>query len=119
MRQFHRKEEISDAFLLLGRLERQAAHSRQYGPCLTVQFIDRLDQVALKLYAAMDPTNGRRHGEDLVEMRPTKEEVRHGGEWLLAWKSNAAFKERLAVLIGGRGYSALAAFALKRKSGNT
>lgn len=87
-----------------GILERSAQHVSQYGPCLTVQVIDRVDQVALKLYAAMDPVKGRRHENDLVAMEPTKEEIQHAMQWLLSWPSNDAFKQRLAFLVEGLGF---------------
>ncbi|MFA7345085.1 MAG: hypothetical protein WC003_12345 [Terrimicrobiaceae bacterium] len=90
-----------------GILERSTQHARQYGPCLRVQFIGRADQVALKLYAAMDPAKGRRHEEDLVAMDPTKEEIKHGLNWLLSWPSNEAFKKRLAFLVEGLGFGEL------------
>ena len=85
-----------------GILERSSELARQYGPCLRVQFIGRSDQVALKLYAAMDPAKGRRHEEDLVAMEPTKDEIKHALNWLCAWPSNEAFKKRLAFLVEER-----------------
>lgn len=90
-----------------GILERSSKHARQYGPCLRVQFIGRSDQVALKLYAAMDPAKGRRHEEDLVAMEPTKKEIKHALNWLCAWPSNEAFKKRLAFLVEGLGFGGL------------
>lgn len=90
-----------------GILERSSQHARQYGPCLRVQFIGRSDQVALKLYAAMDPAKGRRHEEDLVAMEPTKDEIKHTLTWLCAWPSNEAFKKRLALLVEGLGFGNL------------
>jgi len=86
-----------------GILERSALHAQQYGPCLRVQFIARMDQVALKLYAAMDPAKGRRHEEDLVAMKPTQDEINHGVTWLRSWPSNTAFKKRLAFIVEGLG----------------
>lgn len=99
---------LLDRGLPEGILQRSAIHSHQYGPCLTVQFIDRVDQVALKLLAAMDPTNGRRHVEDLVKMRPAEDEIRQGLDWLLAWRSNVEFKKRLAFLVDALGFPELA-----------
>lgn len=99
---------LLDRGLPEGILQRSAIHSRQYGPCLTVQFIDRVDQVALKLLAAIDPTNGRRHEEDLVKMRPAEDEITQALKWLLAWKSNVEFKTRLAFLVDALGFPELA-----------
>lgn len=100
---------VLDRGLPEGTLQRSAPHARAYGPCLTVQFVDRIDLVALKLYAAMDPTKGRRHETDLVEIQPTEAELHHALKWMLGWKSNAKFKERLAFLVHGLGHPSLAA----------
>jgi len=113
----------SEATILLkhglpaGILERSSQHARQYGPCLRVQFIGRSDQVALKLYAAMDPVKGRRHEEDLVAMEPTKKEIKHALNWLRGWPSNEAFKKRLAFLVEGLGFRGL--LPLKNKPSET
>lgn len=91
-----------------GIVERSSRHIQMYGPCLTVQFVDRLDQVALKLYAAMDPVKGRRHEDDLVAMQPMEEEIEHGLKWLHSWPSSEAFTKRLAFLVKGLGFGKLA-----------
>lgn len=84
-----------------GVVSRSARHRKQYGPCLTVQFLDRLDQVALKLFASMDPVKFRRHLEDLVSMKPKAKEIDHALEWMLGWKTSPAFRKRLSsILIG-------------------
>ena len=84
-----------------GVVSRSARHRKQYGPCLTVQFLDRLDQVALKLFASMDPVKFRRHLEDLVAMEPKAKEIDHALDWMLGWKTSPAFRKRLSsILIG-------------------
>lgn len=70
---------------------------------------EEIDQVALKLYAAMDPTKGRRHEEDLVAMKVTSVEIEHALQWLWSWQSNSAFKQRAASLVAGLGFAELAA----------
>ena len=84
-----------------GVVSRSARHRKQYGPCLTVQFLDRLDQVALKLFASMDPVKFRRHLEDLVAMEPKAKEIDHALDWMLEWKTNSAFRKRLAYILTG------------------
>jgi hypothetical protein len=79
-----------------GVVSRSTRHRKQYGPCLTVQFLDRLDQVALKLFASMDPVKFRRHLEDLVAMKPKGKEIDHALNWMLGWKTSPAFRKRLA-----------------------
>lgn len=84
-----------------GAIERSAAQSREFGPCLTVLFMDRIDLVALKMYAALDPREGRRHAADLVEIDPTRDELRHGAKWMEVWPSSPAFKQALLRLLEG------------------
>jgi len=84
-----------------GVVSRSARHRKQYGPCLTVQFLDRLDQVALKLFASMDPVKFRRHLEDLVSMKPKGKEINHALNWMLGWKTSPAFRKRLSSILVG------------------
>ena len=84
-----------------GVVSRSARHRKQYGPCLTVQFLDRLDQVALKLFASMDPVKFRRHLEDLVAMEPKAKEIDHALDWMLGWKTSPAFRKRLSSILLG------------------
>jgi len=84
-----------------GIVQRSARHRRRFGPCLTVQFLDRLDQVALKLFASMDPLKFRRHLEDLVEMKPKAREITHALDWMLGWKTSLAFRKRLSGILVG------------------
>jgi hypothetical protein len=95
-----------------GTLERSRAHRRSFGPCLTVRFLDRKDQVALKLFAAMDPVDGIRHLKDLEEITPKGEEIAHALEWMSEWKSSAAFRAKLKVLVEGLGFEELASSIL-------
>lgn len=84
-----------------GALERSAKHRMEFGPCLTVHFMDRIDLVALKMYAALDPHDGRRHIEDLVQIDPTRRELQHGTQWMSAWPSSPEFKNALHRLLDG------------------
>lgn len=84
-----------------GALERSERHSFDFGPCLTVRFLDRVDLIALKMFAALDPHNGRRHMEDLVEIRPSRDELRHGVDWISGWPSNTAFQQAVRRLLEG------------------
>lgn len=84
-----------------GTLKRSSSHMRRFGPCLTVRFMDRLDLVALKMFAALDPDRGRRHMEDLVAIAPSKAELRHGAEWMTGWTSGRPFKDALRNLLAG------------------
>ena len=67
-----------------------------------------MDQVALKLFASMDSKDGQRHLKDLEEISPTRSEILHAIEWMSSWKSNQAFRDRLAYLVEGFDFPDLA-----------
>jgi len=92
-----------------GTLERALVHRKSFGPCLTVRFLDRKDQVALKLFAAMDPVDGIRHLKDLEEISPDPEEIIHSLRWMGDWKSSDAFRSKLKAIITGLGFADLVA----------
>jgi hypothetical protein len=97
-----------------GTLERSFAHRRTFGPCLTVRFLDRRDQVALKLFAAMDPVDGIRHLKDLEEISPESEEISHALEWMEEWESSISFRRKLKEIVTGLGFENLASSKIKR-----
>lgn len=74
------------------------SHKKTYGPVLTVYFIDRKDQICLKLFAAMDAKTGNRHLEDLRILKPTVSETRFAKAWMMRWESSEAFKMRIKEL---------------------
>lgn len=100
-----------------GTLERSLSHRRSFGPCLTVRFIDRRDQVALKLFASMDPVEGIRHLKDLEEISPTTDELSHALMWMAGWKSSDAFRAKLKAIVTGLGFEDLAAAGIQPSSG--
>jgi hypothetical protein len=52
-----------------------------YGPSLTVAFASRLDQVHLKLYAAVDHNGPGKHLADLEALNPTSQELVQAARW--------------------------------------
>ena len=90
-----------------GSLERARKHRREFGPCLRVCFLDRRDQVALKLFAAMDPKDDQRHLRDLDEIASKEEEVRHALQWMHVWKTSKAFRDYLSYLVKGLSFEDL------------
>jgi len=54
-------------------------HAREYGDRLTVYFIDRIDQIHFKLYAAVD--HGGYHVNDLESLNPSDEEMSQAARW--------------------------------------
>jgi len=51
-----------------------------YGPRLTVRYIDRIDQIHLKLYALVDQGPGK-HVGDFRSLAPTRDEVQRAVSW--------------------------------------
>lgn len=77
--------------------------SRRYGKALTVYFLDRIDQIHLKLFAAIDSGPGR-HVDDLLKLNPTSEEVEVAANWSLTHDSSPGFKMMLTSMLNQLGY---------------
>lgn len=77
---------------------------KSYGACLTAHFISRLDQVYFKIYAAMHPNQGHRHLSDLLDLKPTADEVEKVVGWLLARKPSRQFKNTLKQILERIGH---------------
>lgn len=82
--------------------------SRDYGPCLTVYFISRIDQIHFKLYAMIDGQKGARHWQDLEILKPTENELQSVVRWLLNRRTSIAFRSRVKKIIRGMGYDKIA-----------
>jgi len=85
-------------------------HRLDFGPCLTVFFIGRQDQVALKLYAAIDRTKGQRHLKDLEAMAPTQADMEFAVHWLLDRETSPQFREALRSIAEALSFNKLGAF---------
>jgi hypothetical protein len=86
------------------RLKRQS-----YGKCLALHVISRLDQIHLKIYAAMHPkTRIETHLGDLMEMEPTEAEAGAAVDWLLKRKTSADFRRKLKEVLDRIGHEKLA-----------
>jgi len=83
-----------------GILER--AHPRRYGSHLTVHFIDRIDQVFLKLYAAADSLGV--HVDDLIALEPSHDEVLGAARWCLGCDPSGGFRVVLLSMLTQLGY---------------
>lgn len=75
-----------------GFLER--ATVRSYGPGLQVLFASRLDQIHLKLYAAVDQEGGQ-HLTDLQALQPTNEELLAAAAWSETHDPSPGYREML------------------------
>jgi hypothetical protein len=85
------------------------AQRREFGPCFTVYVIGRQDQVALKLYAALDGQKGRRHLQDLETIIPTRTEMEFAVHWLLDRKTSPEFRDAVRNISEGLGFRKLTA----------
>ena len=78
-------------------------HSRGYGSHLTVHFIDRLDQIHFKLYAAAD--RGGYHIEDLLALEPSSDEMVAAARWAMSHDVSEAFANIVKELLRSIGYA--------------
>lgn len=78
-----------------GLLERTIVKS--YGKSLNVRFLGRLDQIHLKLFAAVDA--GGKHLEDLVLLSPTRDEIGQAERWLHSIDIPESYKIHLSQVI--------------------
>jgi hypothetical protein len=78
-------------------------HPRNYGSHLTVYFIDRIDQIHFKLYAAVD--RGGYHISDLELLHPTDEELVHAAKWAMTHDVSPGFRALLKSLLESLGHA--------------
>jgi len=78
-------------------------HSQPYGSHLTVYFIDRLDQIHFKLYAAVD--RGGYHIDDLLGLVPTSDEIEMAARWAMSHDVSEGFALVLKDLLRKLGYA--------------
>ncbi len=107
---------LNDSALAIQRLGLPAgildrAHQREFGPCLKVYVIGRQDQVALKLYAALDRHKGQRHFRDLETIEATPAEMEFAVHWLLDRKTSPEFRKAIRKITDTLGFRRLAAFS--------
>ena len=84
----------------------QRLHAYPVGPCLTVWFIDRLDQIYFKLFAAVD--RGGYHINDLFALKPTEEELVQAANWCFTHDVSPAFRGLAIDLLVALGYETAA-----------
>jgi hypothetical protein len=77
-------------------------HPRDYGTHLTVHFIDRLDQIHFKLYAAVD--RGGYHISDLEALHPTDDELAMAARWAMTHDVSEGFRALLRQLLESLGH---------------
>ena len=87
---------------LAGRL-----HTRRFGRKLIVQFIDRLDQICLKTYAAVNGGSPH-HLTDLRALRPSDDEMLMAVRWCLTQDASEVFPGLVRSFLEKVGYSNVA-----------
>jgi len=85
----------------------QRVETRVYSKVLTVCFLGRYDQIHLKVYAAVDQGPGK-HLNDLLELKPTKEEMESAARWAMQHDTSEGFKIVLKDMLQKIGYESVA-----------
>ncbi len=75
---------------------------RSYGKYLSVYYVSRLDQIHFKLYAAIDRDSY--HVQDLVELKPTAEEILQAAKWVLTQDVSEEFRILLKEFLRSMGF---------------
>jgi hypothetical protein len=81
-------------------------HWRTFGEKLSVGFIDRLDQIYFKLYAAVDQY-GSYHATDLQSLAPTDDELLAAAAWSRSHDPSAGYLVCLRQFFEDFGYGHL------------
>lgn len=70
------------------------AHRREWGG-LVLHIADRRDQIAFKLYAAVDQGPRSKHLDDLRQLAPTKKELLDAARWARTHDPSEGFEQEL------------------------
>lgn len=89
-----------------GILQRVTRHN--FGKKLQAAIISRLDLIALKCFAALNPGVGEKHLGDLVDLNPLAEEMSFACDWLLNRPTSPEFRAAVRQLCDVLGHSDLA-----------
>jgi hypothetical protein len=80
----------------------QRTHEKRYG-ALTLHVASRVDQVALKVYAAADAGPRSKHFQDLQNLSPSEEELVQAGRWAITHDPSQGFRSQLLGCLGALG----------------
>lgn len=81
---------------------------KTYGPRLSISFISRRDQIFLKLHAAVDRDGGR-HLQDLLDLKPTADELLDAARWTRTQDPSDGFRLLLGEMLKHLGHAELVA----------
>jgi hypothetical protein len=79
---------------------------KRFGEKLSVAFIDRIDQIYFKLYAAVDQF-GSYHATDLQELNPTDSELLEAIAWSRTHDPSEGYLESTRMFFREFGYEHL------------
>ena len=85
-----------------GRLTR-----RDFGERLTVYYVSRIDQIYFKVFAAVDSGPGR-HVDDLMELRPSPDEIEKAALWAMTHDQSVGFRMVLVSMLRQMGFKDVA-----------
>jgi hypothetical protein len=80
---------------------------RDYGTCLTIWHVSRVDQIHFKVFAATDVGPGR-HVDDLLKLNPTKAELMAAARWTLTQDTSEGFVMVLKEMLKELGHEDIA-----------
>jgi hypothetical protein len=83
-------------------------HPVVFGPKLTVHFLDRIDQIHFKLYAATDQGADSRHMADLMALKPTAEELERAARWSMTHDISEGYRMTLQGCLKFMGHADVA-----------
>jgi len=88
---------------LLQRIKKQT-----YGTKFNVYFIDRIDQIYFKLFAAVDLGGPSRHLDDLNALSPNDDELIAAAQWVKIQDPSESFSEMMKTMLRMTGYERVA-----------
>lgn len=81
---------------------------KNFGSRLSISFISRRDQIFLKLHAAIDRDGGR-HLQDLLDLKPTADELLDAARWTRTQDPSDGFRYLLGEMLKHLGHAELIA----------
>jgi hypothetical protein len=86
----------------------QRLKNRAYGKSLNVYFLDRIDQIYFKLFAAVDLGGPSRHLDDLNSLSPTDDELYDAAQWVKIQDPSESFMEMMKTMLRMTGHERVA-----------
>jgi hypothetical protein len=86
----------------------QRLKRRGYGTMFNVYFLDRIDQISFKLFAAVDLGGSSRHLDDLNSLSPSEDELFAAAQWVKIQDPSEAFEETMKAMLRMTGHERVA-----------